>query len=378
MVQASSAAGTVASNIALNILAPVLDTPNDPLLSQQYALSKINAIRAWNLSQGTGVKVAVIDSGIALTHPDLAANIFTNTGEIAGDGIDNDNNGFIDDRNGWDFSHGDNNPTDTEGHGTHVAGIIGAVADNSTGGAGIAPESILVPIQVIAIEDLDAEIVFRNIARGILYAVQLGVKVINMSLGYYVNMLSTAVVDLLRQAINTARQAGIFVVVAAGNDAHDTVLEVPSAFEEVITVSSTSRFDIFSEFSNYGTSVDISAPGEDILSTVPASLGIGLYGDGSGTSMAAPLVSGLIAMMAAQDSAITEADVLRRLRYSSVDLGTAGRDTLFGYGRIDAFRALSYDYYDNGMIKTQWLEQADENGWTRLSFDQNGYLTGGI
>jgi hypothetical protein len=263
-----------------------------------------------------------------------------------------------------------------------VAGIIGAEENNATGGAGIAPDVKLVPIQFIDSDSTDLNLVWRNVASAINYAVAIGARVINMSIGYLTVYISSAVVTEVQTAINAAHAAGVVVVAAAGNDAANVANYMPASFDNVITVSATNSSDSRatysgSYFSNYGSAIDFSAPGANIYSAYWTSTNPNGYSYEYGTSMAAPFVTGLAAMIFAQDPTATPDDVFRRLKFSSKDLGTTGWDQYYGYGRIDAFKALSYDYYDNGTIKTQWLETTDENGWNRLSFDTDGYMTGG-
>lgn len=363
------------STIDLEVKAPTVSNPNDTFFSSLYQLALTDAVRAWGLASGLGVTVAIIDSGIDLQHVDLNDNLYLNEGEIAGDGIDNDGNGFIDDLHGWDFENNDNDPDDDFFHGTHVAGIVAAEAGNGTGVAGLAKDANLMALKVL---DSDGggiiNTVFQNVANSIDYAVAQGAKVINMSLGWWTSGISGAVVDALQASINAANAAGVVIVAAAGNDNTDAGLVTPAGLENVITVSATTSTDTKASFSNHGSVIDFSAPGSSVLST---DLSNG-YAYASGTSMSAPLVAALAAMIMEQDDTATAEDVMRRLQYSALDLGTSGYDTTYGYGRIDAFKALSYDYYADGTIKTQWLEQPDENGYTRLEFDLNGKLIGGV
>ena len=402
-IQATDGFETSQAVINLEVKVPVLNVPNDPLFSEQYGLDLTNAVRAWNLSRGLGVNVAIIDSGISggidiedpqLGHPDLSSNIFTNLFDPIGDGIDNDGNGFIDDYHGWDFTTcdtfdtetdactqtkpTDNDPWDENGHGTLVAGIVAAERNNGEGVSGIAPDSKLIPIQAL---NWQGSGFLDDAVNAINYAVSIGAKVINMSFGGVfsipVSLITSGVVQALRNAIFNAYQAGVVVVAAAGNDNRDVEVVAPAALEHVITVGGTDQNDQRYTQSNYGDELDVAAPGVDILSTYP--WWVPPYEDyfsGTGTSASAPFVSGLAAMLLSQDSTADYDDVFRRLKFSSVDLGAPLFDTNFGWGRIDAFQALSYDYYDNGAVKTQWLEEPNERGYTRLDFDQDGRLIG--
>ena len=275
---------------------PVPDAAtNDPDAARQWAFDAIDAEAAWDISDGAGVVVAVLDSGIALTHPDLKPNIWVNTAEIAGDGIDNDGNGYIDDINGWNFAgdsasgnvSGNANVKDNDGHGTHVAGIIGAVANNGIGVAGAASGVKILPLKVIEgangsttaiVAALDYLINLK--ARGV------NVAVANMSLGY----LSED--PAVGEAIRRAGAAGVVVVASAGNNGanNDSIPHFPSAYSSdmshVISVAAIDQTGQLAGNSNYGqNSVDVAAPGVSIYSTTYD----GKYGLMSGTSMAAPL-----------------------------------------------------------------------------------------
>ncbi|MDR0703624.1 MAG: S8 family serine peptidase [Planctomycetaceae bacterium] len=279
---------------------------DDPEVDQQWALDSINVGTAWKVSDGSGVVVAVLDSGTTLTHPDLRDNIWINTAEIAGDGIDNDGNGFIDDINGWNFVLGNANVSDTDGHGTHVTGIIGAAADNALGGVGAAPGVQILPVKVISGSAGST----ANIVSAINYVIGLksygvNVAVINMSLGYY---SEDAAVGM---AIAAAGDAGIVVAASAGNNGanNDTKSHYPSGYnylDNLIAVASIDQNNQLASNSNYGqTTVDLAAPGVSIYSTTKN----GAYGLMSGTSMAAPFVSAAAAILAANNPALTPAEI---------------------------------------------------------------------
>ncbi|MDR1964248.1 MAG: S8 family serine peptidase [Planctomycetaceae bacterium] len=279
---------------------------SDPDVDRQWAFDSINIGTAWEISDGTGVVVAVLDSGTTLTHPDLQDNIWINTAEIAGDGLDNDGNGFIDDVYGWNFVSGNANVTDTDGHGTHVAGIIGAVAGNGLGGAGAAPGVQILPVKVISGSTGST----ANIVSAINYLIGLksygvNLAVMNMSLGYYSEDAAVG------RAIEAAGTAGIVVVASAGNNGsnNDTKSHYPSGyndFDNLIAVASIDPNGLLADNSNYGrTTVDLAAPGVSIYSTTKN----GGYGLMSGTSMAAPFVSAAAAILAASDSQLSPAEI---------------------------------------------------------------------
>ena len=278
--------------------------PNDPRFNEQYALhntgqsagtpgADIDATDAWDFTTGdSSVIVGVLDSGVDYNHPDLVHAIWSNPGEIAGDGIDNDNNGFIDDVRGWDFSDDDATPMDQRNHGTHIAGII-AAAHNSIGVAGIAPGVKIMPLRILdqggngtvagAIAAINYATTMRN--RGV------NIRVTNNSWGQY------AVSHALYDAIEEHEAAGILFVAAAGNLGKNIEVEPfnPAAYNlpNIISVVSTDNRDGLSGFSNYGAwSTDIGAPGTRILSTFPNNS----YGLLDGTSTAAPHVVGIAAL----------------------------------------------------------------------------------
>lgn len=304
---------------------------NDPDVSKQWALDSINVGAAWNVSTGSGVVVAVLDSGTTLTHPDLYDNIWINTEDTAGDGIDNDGNGFIDDINGWNFVSGNANITDTDGHGTHVTGIIGAVRNNSSGGVGTAPGVQILPVKVISGSTGST----ANIVSAINYVIGLkshGVKVavINMSLGYYSE--DTAV----GTAIENAGKAEIVVVASAGNNGsnNDTKSHYPSGYnslDNLISVASIDQNAQLASNSNYGrTTVDLAAPGVSIYSTTKN----GAYGLMSGTSMAAPFVSAAAAILAANNPALSPAEIKTQIINSAEPLANLSGKVVSG-GRLN-------------------------------------------
>jgi len=292
--------------------------PNDTSFSQLWGLNNtgqsrgvadadIDAPEAWNITTGSrSVVVAVIDTGVDYTHPDLAANIWTNTGEVAGDGIDNDGNGFIDDVRGWDFANRDADPMDDQGHGTHVAGTIGAVGDNGVGVAGVNWQVSIMPLKFLGADGSGST---SNAIAAINYATRMrrdfGVNVVATNNSWGGGGASTA----LRLAIEAGEQAGILCVAAAGNDStnNDVTPSYPAnSTSGVISVAATDRNNSLASFSNYGsTTVDVAAPGVSILSTLPG----GRYGAYSGTSMATPHVAGIVALLAAADPTATAARI---------------------------------------------------------------------
>ena len=227
----------------------------------------IDAPEAWDIATGSSnVVIAVIDSGVDYNHEDLSVNIWSNTGEIADNGIDDDGNGYVDDVRGWDFLNGDNDPMDSDDHGTHVAGTIAAKGNNATGIAGVCWTAKIMPLRFLnafGIGAVDIE------AKAIEYAIANGAKIINASFGGF------NATDTERDAIIAAGSAGILFVAAAGNDGsdNDTTLVYPASYNltNIISVAATDQDDDLWSFSNYGaTSVDVGAPGKNIYSTQPA------------------------------------------------------------------------------------------------------------
>lgn len=310
----------------------------DPSLSAQWNLAAIDAAEAWQTTTGSrSVVVAIVDSGIDFSHPDLAANIWTNPREVAGNGRDDDGNGYVDDVHGWDFVDNDNTPQDGFWHGTHVAGIIGAVGNNGIGVSGVSQQVSILPLRF---HD-NSGIGYTGAAASALnYVTRLklaGVPIVatNISWGG-----GTSVSLSLQTALQAQANAGITVVVAAGNNGsdNDAVPRYPSsyAFDNIIAVAGSDGSDNLLGFSNYGaTSVDIAAPGAGILSTL---LGGG-YGAISGTSMAAPHVTGTVALMAAVRPNATVAQIRTALLGSAEAVPALAGKVATG-GRLNAFAAL--------------------------------------
>lgn len=309
--------------------------PTDFELSRQWALANtgqydgtpgadISAPAAW--SYGTGnrsVRVAVIDTGIDYFHPDLEANVWANVSEIAGNGIDDDRNGYIDDVHGYDFVSGDGDPMDDQGHGSHVAGIIGAVTNNGKGVAGLCWEASLMAVKAF---NENGEAAVSDVVAAIGYAAANGADVINASWGAPEQSLA------LQEAIHEATQAGVLVVSAAGNG-RTSEPYYPSALEDVVSVAATNNRDQRAAFSNFGSQVDLAAPGELVLSTMPNAR----YELLSGTSMAAPHVTGVASLILSQHPEFTNPQLVDILRNAVDDIRT---DHPLGTGRLNALKAV--------------------------------------
>ena len=291
--------------------------PNDPRFGEQWGLEQpsdydVNALGAWELIQhAEEVVVAVIDSGIDSQHPDLRDNLWINSGEIPDNGIDDDENGCPDDVYGCDFVEGPGNSgRDPRGHGSHVAGIIGAVGDNAIGVVGVAPRVRLMDLRVL---DWRGRGQAHVLARAIGFATEQGADIINLSLS------SASHSQALEDAIQDAADAGVLVVAAAGNDGRDIDSDplYPASLphENIIAVAAMGRDGAIASFSNYGAaSVDVAAPGVEILSTFPR----GGYTLQSGTSMATPHVAGIAALMMSEAPNLSAVEVIEELS-ASVD-----------------------------------------------------------
>ena len=283
--------------------------PNDPLYNSLYGMNNIKAYQAWATTTGNpNTIVAVIDTGVDYNHPDLSANIWTNPGEIPGNHLDDDHNGFVDDVHGYDFINGDGDPMDDHGHGTHVSGTIAAVGDNGIGVVGV---NWTAKIMALKFLDSAGSGTTADAIAALNYAVANGATISNNS--YSGSVYSQAFVD----AITAAKSAGHIFVAAAGNDGLniDNAPAYPASFnlDNVISVAATNSTDNLAGFSNYGlNSVDVAAPGVSILSTVP-----GGYAYLSGTSMATPHVAGVVALVRGQHPEWTYQQVVDRV------LGTA-------------------------------------------------------
>jgi len=323
-------------------------TPNDPSFSLLWGMNNtgqtggnanadIDAPEAWNLTTGSSnIVVAVIDTGVDQTHPDLAQNLWTNQAEANGiSNVDDDGNGFVDDIHGWNFISNSNNTQDDHGHGTHVAGTIGAVGNNGTGVAGVNWTVTIMPIKVLASNGRGTFAAYFN---ALAYAAQNGAHVTSASLGGIVSD-SISNYNSLYDAANTGSMLNI---VAAGNEGlnidKDSRLWIPAEIDRsnLITVGATDHSDSIASFSNYGsTSVDLTAPGVDILSTTWG----GGTGYMSGTSMATPHVSGVAALVLSRyPEFIGNPSGLRTRIESGVDV-VSGHGNIRTGGRLNAYNA---------------------------------------
>ncbi len=308
---------------------------------QSNYLFQINIPKAWDLTLGTNcVTVAIVDSGTDWLHPDLGngtdgyRNIWTNNGEDdfgnnpgSGDGVDNDGNGFIDDFIGWDFDSNNNDARSTNTHGTGVAGIVSAKTDNNRGIAGIAggnnvQGTLLMPLEV-GVNSPNGAVVDD----AIIYAVDNGARIIQLS-------LSVAQTPAIEAAIHYARTNNVTLVCSAGNSGPS--ISYPASNSNVIAVGSVNSSGNRSSFSNTGPELDVMAPGENIFSTQLN----GGYGASSGTSFAAPMVSGIVSLMLNLDPTLTPSEIESILENTATDVGSSGFDSQTGHGIVNAEDAL--------------------------------------
>jgi subtilisin family serine protease len=308
-----------------------IGVPNDAKWPSLWGMQKISAPAAWDTWQGDpNFTVAVIDTGIDYNHEDLKDNIWKNTKEIAGNGIDDDANGYIDDVQGWNFYWVNNNPMDGNGHGTHCAGTIAGKGNNSLGVAGVNWNAKLMPLKVLGDDGSGFNF---DIYDGIMYAVNNGARVTSNSYG------GGGASALISSALSSAKSKGVLFIAAAGNESLATAsypAYYSKTYDNVIAIASTELNDTLSSFSNYGDGVNIAAPGRDILSTVPNNG----YQSYSGTSMATPHVAGLATLiwskqpsltyLQIKDAILTTGDAIAGL-VGKVDTGT----------RINAQKALA-------------------------------------
>ncbi len=359
--------------------------PNDPYFSSkgtwgqdfddQWALKRIgftsrgNGQSAWDLAAGANnpVIVAVIDTGLDYFHPDLnKQNVWRNTKETE-NGVDDDGNGYVDDLIGWNFIDDNNNPWDRAGHGTHTAGVIAAATGNGEGIAGINPSVKIMPLKVLNFLGRGRS---TGIAEAIFYAVENGARIINLSLG------GEYITQVEKKAVAYANKRGVLVVVASGNAARSTSDYGFASLPSVITVAATDEKDRRAQFSNWGPDLKLAAPGVEILSLRARQTDFVLiarfmggtkkykaktafvgpenkYYRASGTSFAAPFVSGVASVLLAKNPGLTAEQVARMILQSAKDIEEPGVDQFTGFGLLDARAALKADpdYYLTAKVR---------------------------
>lgn len=311
--------------------------PSDPFYAgYQYHHQLIGSESAWDKTTGKAdVLVAVVDDGFDLLHPDLKGRIVSPYSVITGKSGD----------------------VSVEVHGTHVAGLIAGNMDNELFGVGVAPSTSIMPIDVFEGEDG----FISDVAAGVYYAVDGGADIINMSLVAYADT------KVLREAVEYAHSKNVLVVAAAGNDNINSPY-YPAAYPDVVSVASTDAADKRSDFSNFGKTIDIAAPGTGVFSIFPDKS----FGGLDGTSMATPIVSGAAALLKANEPKLSNSDIAGRLMLTSKDLGTVGKDVYYGHGRLNIDRALTLDasHWSNRLSGATRYETAvaiSKAGWSSAS-----------
>jgi len=295
-------------------VASVNRSANDPLVWRQWAVSRIGLPRAWDYETGKpGVVVAVLDTGVAAGHPDLRGQVLP----------------------GVDVANDDEDATDDHGHGTHVAGTIAAASNNRAGVVGVAWGARVLPVKVLGANGSGSTC---DIAVGVVEAVQRGASILNMSLG-----MAGECPAVFHAAFEYATRKNVLPIGSSGNDAmQGAPSAAPANCPGVVGVGATDYKDLPATFTTWGAQVDVSAPGVDILSTtIDTKTGRFGYGAMSGTSMAAPHVAGLAALIRSKHSDWTPQQVADVIMQTADDRGARGRDEFYGVGRINAARALS-------------------------------------
>jgi thermitase len=283
-------------------IANVILTPNDPLYSTHlWHLPKVSAPAAWDVTTGAAsVVVAIVDSGVDANHPDLRGRVLA----------------------GYDFANGDSDPSDDNGHGTAVAGTAAASGNNGIGVAGVAWGVSILPVKVMGANGSGS---YSAVASGINYSADRGARVINLSLG------GTSSSRTLQNAVNYAYSKGSLLVAAAGNNGNSTPV-YPAAYTNVVAVSALNKSDTLPSWSNYGSYVAISAPGEGITTTWPGNSYVTI----SGTSFSSPVVAGAAALALSVNPALSNKGATDLLLATADDLGAPGYDIYFGAGRVNA------------------------------------------
>ncbi len=325
----------------------ISDNPN-PFMNVEYTdeipygITLIGADKVWNRTGGSPeIIVAVLDTGLDINHSDLVNALWNNTNEIPNNGIDDDNNNYIDDCHGWDFVHNNNDPFNLsiygsssrlKKHGTHVTGTIAARLNNF-GLVGVAPNVSIMTLRVVNENDLNPDII---VAEAIRYATDNGAHIISISIGIYDEEITNSTsYQLVEDALQHAFSMGVLIVAAAGNDYPDPVTR-PANNDFVIAVGAIDSAKNIASFSCRGPEVEVVAPGVNVKSTIPNDES----GLSSGTSMATPHVSGALALMMSYDPTLNNTGARMILQQTTEDLGTSDRDDVYGFGLINLTRAI--------------------------------------
>lgn len=333
----------------------IFDFPNDLDYGRLYHIPQVKADSAWSITDSNNkIIIGVVDTGVDYLHDDLSPNIYINIMEYGLDsngiekssnGIDDDGNGFIDDWRGWDFAasdslDADNDPAPGNKHGTHVAGISAAVINNLNGVAGVANNALIMPVK-IGKDDPNSRSTY-NSYDGLLYAALSGADIINCSWGS--QSKSEAEAEIVKEALTY----GPVIVAAAGNDGADTEF-FPASYDGILSVAAVDSSDKKAWWSNYNYSVDVSAPGVDIFSTIPNSI----YQEMSGTSMASPVVAGVAAMVKANYPYYSYHQIIERIiaTTDNIDSINSFQRTKLGTGRVNAYKAIRNENIKSVYVK---------------------------
>ncbi|MBI2082017.1 MAG: S8 family serine peptidase [Deltaproteobacteria bacterium] len=348
--------------VSPNFLLELETIPDDPYflsssswgqgIRDMWGLEIIGAPEAWEITTGDpDLMIAVVDSGLDLDHPDIVGNVFSNLSEQTGStGVDDDGNGYQDDIHGYDFVSEDGDPSDDHGHGTHVAGTIAAVGDNGSGIVGVLWSGKILSVKACS---ADARCPSDLVANAVVYAVDQGASIINLSLG------GVGRVPALEEAVEYAHSNGVVIVAAAGNSRTNAAFHFPSSYPGAISVAASTSLDQRASFSNYGVEIDVAAPGGGEAADVDSGRsilslraeGTDMYGGGiqivgsnyyraRGTSMASPHVTGAVGLLLSHDPSLTPEEIRQRLRMSAEDIEETGWDLEVGYGRLNLPRTL--------------------------------------
>lgn len=306
---------------------------NEPKGSAGIEGADVNALKAWDITKGSrAVRIAVIDTGVDYNHVDLKSNMWVNSKEIAGNRIDDDKNGYIDDVYGYDFANNDSDPMDGNGHGTHCSGTIGAVHNNRTGVAGVMEDVTIMAIKFLGDDGSGS---LEGAIKAIDYATMMNVDLMSNSWG------GGGRSEALLEAITKASEKGIIFTAAAGNSSsnNDASPSYPASYDvpNMVSVAATTAQNTLASFSSYGrNTVHIGAPGHNILSTVPG----GKYDVYSGTSMATPHVSGVLGLLLAKEGRMDHRALRARLTLTGVPVAALRGKTVTA-SRIDAYNLLT-------------------------------------
>ena len=328
-----------------------LAEPSDPLFADQWNLydpntagqnitSDINTLTAWDVTTGDSATViAILDSGVDLEHPDLASKIWVNADEIPDNGVDDDNNGQVDDVNGWDFVDDDNRPQDEDGWGTFMAGVATAATNNGIGIAGIAWNTPIMPIRILTRDDVgQATANLDDIVAGIRYAVDNGARIIHVGNYIRASFLTAGQLAALEAAVNEAHDAGALLVAPVGDlGLADNPTVYPAALPAVVGVTATDRNLERLPAAGHGSLVEIAAPGVNLFGVLPEGRYDRVFG---GTELAAPHVAGVAALIWAVNPSLTPDQVREFMRDAADDLGAPGYDEFYGFGLLNAAVAL--------------------------------------